>query len=770
MLKKILVVVVFLLIYGCQNKQNRQASIADFIPENAQVVLRINAMDVFKSALKNNELLSKTELKSIIESNLGTLDSLKISGPLLLCISPGAENSNYTFIAQQKHIASKDIKDQKYIQDSIWIFSTIKSQNTNIKRRFNHPFKNLEKLSERSATFSIYIAKPEQLSEEIQLFNTVLFDVNATPKQITFSGIYTSSNNKWNDVFKNLSPKKQQLSQIAPADIENFESYVYSDFDQFSKNLKRLDSTLTFSNVSKNILESTQEIGRIETSNGTTVALHSIDINASRTALLGFQERLQTFRSVPIYKVENDSVFNQNFGKLWPELNISNYTIIDDFLIFSENVNLTQEIISKHINKNSLDSNKGFQNTQQNLSDEVSFQKILTPKNLADVLNHLFGASISIADTEPYKNAIVQVVKDDEVVHVNAQIEQHQPSEHQKKINEIFSITLDAAILGDLQFVKNHQTKQKDIVVQDIENQLYLISNQGVVRWKKKLSGPIIGRINQVDLYKNGRLQMVFSTENQIYVLDRFGKDVGVFPLQFKDKISQAVSVFDYDKNRNYRFLITQGASLLMYDGKGKRVKGFSYTPNSRILTAPQHIRYKGKDYIVFAAGEELKILNRKGEPRIRVKESINFSNQNIYFYNNAFSTLDAKGELVQVDLKGRVSRQTLGFDAQTNITSSSRTLVAQWANQLQIKNKKSTLDFGNYLAPQLFYLNDKIYISITDLQSQNVTLFDSNGAILDGFPIYGASKIDLSNADKDAPLELICKSSETAMMMYQIY
>ena len=207
-----------------------------------------------------------------------------------------------------------------------------------------------------------------------------------------------------------------------------------------------------------------------------------------------------------------------------------------------------------------------------------------------------------------------------------------------------------------------------------------------------------------------------------------------------------------------------------MYDGKGKRVKGFSYTPNSRILTAPQHIRYKGKDYIVFAAGEELKILNRKGEPRIRVKESINFSNQNIYFYNNAFSTLDAKGELVQVDLKGRVSRQTLGFDAQTNITSSSRTLVAQWANQLQIKNKKSTLDFGNYLAPQLFYLNDKIYISITDLQSQNVTLFDSNGAILDGFPIYGASKIDLCNADKDAPLELICKSSETAMMMYQIY
>ena len=46
------------------------------------------------------------------------------------------------------------------------------------------------------------------------------------------------------------------------------------------------------------------------------------------------------------------------------------------------------------------------------------------------------------------------------------------------------------------------QTKQKDIVVQDIKNQLYLISNQGVVRWKKKISAPIIGGVKQIDLFK----------------------------------------------------------------------------------------------------------------------------------------------------------------------------------------------------------------------------------------------------------------------------
>ena len=39
----------------------------------------------------------------------------------------------------------------------------------------------------------------------------------------------------------------------------------------------------------------------------------------------------------------------------------------------------------------------------------------------------------------------------------------------------------------------------------------------------------------------------------------------------------------------------------------------------------------------------DLKILNRRGKIRIDVKESINFSDQNIYFYNNKFSTIDTR-------------------------------------------------------------------------------------------------------------------------------
>ena len=766
MKRKFSLFLILILIYGCENQLNQKRSIEDYIPNTAQLVLRINSMDVFKSALKNNTLLSKTKLQSILESNLVSIDSLKISGPLLVCVSTENEKPNYTFITEQKHIDTKNLLRPEYLYDSIWVFP---STTLNTKELpLAHPFKKLSSILDEDATFLVYAAKIKH--PKFSLFENVLLDFNASPESIAVNGIYTDPNADWIKMFDQIAPKAQELDKIAPDDAQNLNSYVFSDFDQFSENIKSIDSTLTTTEFLNSLMGTIQEIGSLNTTNGTAIALHSLDMSATREALVGSQEQLNTFRSVPIFKFNNDTLFQQSFGTLLPIMKTSNYTILDDFLVFSDQERVLEDVISKYTNKNILNTNESFQNTTQKLSDEVSFQTTLSPDDLTHILNTLFDTSLPTSDLDDYQNTVVQVIKDDAVVHINAQIENFRPTQQRTNINEVFSLALDAPLLGNIQFVENHQTRQKDIVVQDIENNLYLISNQGVVRWKKKLSGAILGRINQVDLLKNGRLQMAFSTPNKVYVLDRLGRDVGAFPLNFKDKITQAVSVFDYDKNKKYRFLVTQNESLLMYDGNGKRVKGFAYKSEGVVHTAPQHIRYNGKDFIVFAAGKELKILNRRGQDRIRAKEPIDFSDQELFFYNNKFTTLDTQGNLVQVDMKGRVSKQTLGFDAQTQITTSSRTLVAQWANYLQIKDKKNTLDFGSYLPPQLFYLNDKIYIALTDQQAQKVTLFDSKGAVLSGFPVYGISKIDLSNADRDAALEFVCQSGTNELMMYQIY
>ena len=65
--------------------------------------------------------------------------------------------------------------------------------------------------------------------------------------------------------------------------------------------------------------------------------------------------------------------------------------------------------------------------------------------------------------------------------------------------------------------------------------------------------------------------------------------------------------------------------------------------------------------------------------------------------------------------------------------------------------------------------MNNTIYISITDFDSKKVYLFLSNGTLINGFPVYGNSLIDLSNSDSDKELEVLVKSEEDSIIVYQI-
>ena len=764
----IVVFIVTVLMFGCQNQHDSDASIEDFIPEGSEFIIKIHSFEAFKSAVKNNPLLKLTDLEQVFETHLHPIDSLNISGPMLICMNLDSIKTSYTFITKQKNLVPKSLSKPKFIKDSIWVYSSKTKLENLFKRSANHRFTRLSKITKDKSIFSMYYAPKKESTSTNSIFANILVDVDASPTSLSFNGVYIDS--KWNAIFENLAPKISNLSEITPDQNQKFRSFMFSDFKQFYKNIRQNDSTLQFAEFDDFLFQTTDEIGSIESLNGTAIALHSIDIRASLEALSGQVNVIKSFRSFPIIKFDKNSIFKQGFGNILPNIEVSFYTVLDNFIVFSDYETILEEIISKYVNKNSLAKSVSYQTIQKALSDEASYTETLSANQLAILFNSLLGTAITSEAVKPFQNSSFQIIKDDNTVHLNGLIQKYLPTSDSKKVTELFSISLDAPIIGNAQFISNHQTKQKDIVAQDIKNQLYLISKQGVVRWKKKISAPILGGVKQIDLFKNGRLQMVFNTENRLYILDRFGRDVGPFPLKFKDEISQPLAVFDYDKNRNYRFLVTQGSDLLMYNGKGKQVKGFSYNSKSKIKTSPKHIRFKSKDYIVFVEGNQLQILNRRGQTRIRVKEPINFSNQEIFFYKNQFSTLNSKGDLVQIDEKGRVSFQSLGFEPGSQITASNKTLIAQWDNKLHIKNQKVELEYGDFSPPKLFYLKDKIYISTTDLQSKKVWFYDSQGNVMPGFPVYGDSSIDLVNADTDSALEFVCKSGAESLIMYQIY
>jgi hypothetical protein len=206
-----------------------------------------------------------------------------------------------------------------------------------------------------------------------------------------------------------------------------------------------------------------------------------------------------------------------------------------------------------------------------------------------------------------------------------------------------------------------------------------------------------------------------------------------------------------------------------MLSAKGNRVSGFKYRPGKSINSQPKHFRIGRKDFIAFKTDNEFKFLNRRGQPRIAVKEPVSFSNNEIYLYQNQFTTTDTNGALIQVDNKGQLRKQDLNLPEDHQIVATSKTLVSQTENKLQIKLKSVDLDYGIYTAPQIFYLNDKIYISTTDKQAKKVLLYDSQAKVIKGFPIFGSSKAVMGNLNNSRNLEIVVQTDANSLSILRL-
>lgn len=255
-------------------------------------------------------------------------------------------------------------------------------------------------------------------------------------------------------------------------------------------------------------------------------------------------------------------------------------------------------------------------------------------------------------------------------------------------------------------------------------------------------------------------------------ILDRNGQVVPPFNMKIPSTTPiQPLAVFDYDLLRDYRFLVSQGNRLQMYNNKGKIVNGFTFKQTkSNLSEPPNHIRIDKKDFIVVKEENgELHLLNRLGKPRVQIKTKSNYSDQAIYSYLKTFTTTDIDGNLVQIDTKGNVITTPLGLDKDHEITTTTKSLVSLSENILTIKGIPVTLPYGSYTPPKIFYLNNVIYVSVTDRETEKVYLFYSNGTAVSGFPVYGNSAIDMVNADKDNALELVVQSETNDILVYEI-
>ncbi|MFO7611752.1 MAG: ribonuclease HII, partial [Clostridia bacterium] len=159
--------------------------------------------------------------------------------------------------------------------------------------------------------------------------------------------------------------------------------------------------------------------------------------------------------------------------------------------------------------------------------------------------------------------------------------------------------------------------------------------------------------------------------------------------------------------------------------------------------------------------------LSRQGKHRIKVNEKFDFADNDWFQHEGNFTSTNSLGELILVNENGKVSSQNLNLAQNHRIDATANLLVSLSENILKIRDKELSLDFGLYTEPQIFLENNKYYISVTDLQTQKVYVFDSNADLLPGFPVYGTSSIDLGNINIDNAPEFVVKGDKGEILIY---
>ena len=810
---------VVLCFMGCSNLSNNSNNLLDYIPENAAVIIKINDLNGLKSSLANNEFITSFETsqtyKDILE-NTEVLDFIDPKNESILAFSQlGATNFEYTFVTHAHEnqfildsVASKESEKipfdgytlYKYNRNDALIYGmkfndkiVISSARTileDLTKYFgdNNKRQQLErlyKISNKTKNASVFINLEQSvpLSKTIlqdsttthlsKLTNWVSLDLESTKNHLYLNGVTIANDTTkhYLSILNGTNPIINITPSLAPSNADAILSYTFDDYSLFSKNKQRY---LGLGSSKDSLMNTVEEIGFIYRNSNKAVLLNTFGAEQLTDYVSTLKTVETDYQGNQIFELRNTDFLNETLNPIVSGFNGKFCTIIDNAFIFSSNIELIRSIIGSYKNKTTFDKTDTFISAKDVLADESSVLFVSNSNEIRELSKNDFSKDIqtNLNKAGINKNTYAaQVVTDDGFFHLNIVVQQ---TGRKKKINSVsplFKVQFDEDLAIEPQFVINHSTKRKEIVVQDVANNLYLISSDGKVLWKKQLEGQIQGKIHQVDLYKNKRLQLAFTTNNQFIILDRNGKEVHPFNKKYEGGNLNGLAVFDYDNNKNYRFVVTQGNKVYMYNNKASIVKGFKYTEaESPIIRSPKHLRLAKKDYLVFNLENGLlKVLNRVGTIRTKVLDNIDFSDNEVYLYKNKFILTNKKGSLYQISTGGKINKTELRLNADHGIDATSKSLIYMNDNILNIKGKKVELDFGVYSHPQIFYVYDKIYVSVTDIQNQSVYLFDSQAKPISNFPVFGSSTIDMTDIENDRKLEIVCQDQKNSIIVYQM-
>jgi hypothetical protein len=290
-----------------------------------------------------------------------------------------------------------------------------------------------------------------------------------------------------------------------------------------------------------------------------------------------------------------------------------------------------------------------------------------------------------------YKNSIQ--------VRINASHAQQKDNSSPGASNALWVFTADSLINTRVYLFTNHLTQENELCFQDETNNLYLINSTGNLIFKTKINEVIQSEIYTVDIFKNGKLQMLFNTQNYLHLIDRNGNYVQGFPVKLPSKVTSNLTLLDYEGNKDYRlFVACSDKRIYNFSLYGVKTEGFVPVKTEAEVVLPiRYVHVGASDYLITTdVSGKIYGFSRKGEGRIDFKNKTisNLEHLQLIAGNNLDNT-----KLIYVDDKNNL------------------------LNKISLTDKKEALKIGDEL-------NDfKTSFALVNDDTQSDMLVYGNGA-----------------------------------------
>jgi hypothetical protein len=231
-----------------------------------------------------------------------------------------------------------------------------------------------------------------------------------------------------------------------------------------------------------------------------------------------------------------------------------------------------------------------------------------------------------------------------------------------------------------------------------------------------------VGKIQQIDFYRNNKLQYLIFSSTSMYLIDRNGKPVEKFPVRLPVVAQNEPVVFDYEKKRDYRIIYNSiDGKMICLDKYGKPVNGWiSAVHPLRAIGPVQYFMSVNLDYLAVPTDKGWIFLNRRGG--VRMQPQCSFSRQPIRF---SYGSVPPETSLLE-----RIRRQPLLYPAKRSVLQGDTSAAG---NTHRVFLFSDNTQSGS--SEMFFVQNDSVLVQ--SVGSEKHLFFRTDGSVLSGILLY---------------------------------